>query len=167
MTSVPRHTMPGSAPPCCRGFSLVELLVVMAVLGILAMLVMPLAEVTTQRERERELRHALWEIRAAIDDYKRAVDAGLIPRATASGYPPSLETLVRPRPAATVEGKPAYFLRRIPRDPFAEPGVPGEKSWALRSYRSPPEHPAPGPDVYDVASTASGIGLNGVALRDW
>lgn len=151
-----------------RGFSLIEMLVVMAVLGVLAAAVMPLAEVTLQRDRERELKRALWEIRDAIDAYKRASDLGTVARAAdGSGFPPSLATLVAGVPNARSAGERLYFLRRIPRDPFAPPGVSPEQSWGLRSYQSPPDRPEPGNDVYDVYSRSAAVGLNGVPLRDW
>ncbi len=147
------------------GYTLIELLVVMAVLGVLAMASFPLADMAIQRDKERELRRALWEIRDAIDAYKRAVDSGRIvdvPEGT--GYPPTLQALVDGMPEARGTGKVAHFLRRIPRDPFAEPGAPG---WGVRSFQSPADRPAPGRDVYDVFSLSARTGLNGVPLRQW
>ncbi|HEX6705221.1 MAG TPA: type II secretion system protein [Albitalea sp.] len=149
-----------------RGFSLIELLVVMAILGVLAAGVLPLAEVTLQRERERELRHALWEIRDAIDAYKRVQDtAGT--GTLDSRYPLSLEALTVGVADPKTPGRTLYFLRRIPRDPFAPPELPAAKTWALRSYQSPPDKPEPGADVYDVRSRSERVGLNGIALKDW
>jgi general secretion pathway protein G len=147
---------------------MVELLVVMAVMGILAMAAFPLAEMSVQRDRERELRRALWEVRDAIDAYKRAVESGQLERpANGSPYPPDLQALAKGVPNARQPGQTLYFLRRIPRDPFAPEGLPAEATWALRSYQSPPERPAPGPDVYDIASRSERMGLNGIPLKLW
>jgi general secretion pathway protein G len=151
-----------------RGFSLVELLIVMAVLGILAAAIQPLAEITIRRERERDLKQALWAMRAAIDAYKQAADAGAIVRpAGGSGYPPSLQALTEGVPDAQAPGTMRYFLRRVPRDPFMPPDTKPEAMWGLRSYDSPPDQPRPGADVFDVYSQSTRIGLNGVPLKDW
>jgi general secretion pathway protein G len=149
------------------GFTIIELLVVLAVLGILSGLAMPLAEVTVQRERERELKRSLWEIRDAIDAYKRAADAGRIRQAVGvSGYPPTLQVLVSGVEDA-MGGTRMVFLRRIPRDPFAAADAPPEKTWRLRSYESEVSNPKPGADVYDVTSTSTQPALNGTLLKDW
>lgn len=151
-----------------RGFSLVELLVVMLVLGILAAAAMPVAELTLQRERERELRMALREIREAIDAYKLAGDSKqiLVPLGS-SGYPPSLDALVLGVPDLRQPGQMRVFLRRVPADPFAPSGIPPSKTWRLRSYQSAFDRPESGADVYDVMSGASGVGINGIPLKDW
>jgi general secretion pathway protein G len=152
------------------GFTIIELVVTVAIIGLLASVALPLAELTVQRNKEHQLRQALRQIRTAIDDYKAATDQGRVARAAdASGYPPSLEVLVEGVPDARDPGKrPIYFLRRLPRDPFHEgSGAPPAQTWGLRSYDSPPDQPRPGKDVFDVYSTSPAAGLNGVPYREW
>ena len=139
---------------CCRGFTLVEMLVVIAIVAVLSSIGLPLATLAHQRVQEEELRRSLREIRSAIDAYKRLVDQGSIQRAAdASGYPPSLAVLsAGVADAKSPVGTRIYVLRRLPRDPFAPTDVPPEASWALRSYASSPADPQPGKDVFDVHS---------------
>ena len=147
----------------CGGFTLVELLVTVAIVALLASVALPLAEVTVQRNKEKELRHALREIRGAIDAYKRAADEGVIERkADESGYPPSLAALVQGvADKRKTDGGKLYFLRRVPADPLT-----GE-DWGLRSYASSPTEPQPGKDVFDVFSRSDQAGLNGRPYREW
>ena len=156
------------ARPRTGGFTMIELLVVMAVLGILAAAVMPLGEALLQAQKERDLRAALWEIRSAIDTHKRLADQGVIaPGPTGSGYPASLQVLVQG--VADIRGGSSklYLLRRVPRDPFAAPGLPPEASWRLRSYASPPDDPQPGADVFDVRSSSDAKALDGSSYASW
>jgi general secretion pathway protein G len=153
-----------------QGFSLVELLVVVAIMSILATIGFPLAELAHRRSQEEDLRRSLREIRSAIDAYKRLVDAGRIIRAAdASGYPARLELLIDGvQDAQSPQGTKIYLLRRLPRDPFAAESIAdAAQTWGVRSYASSAEDPQPGRDVFDVYSRSAGIGLNGVPYRQW
>ena len=146
-----------------KGFTLIELLITVAILALLASAALPLAELTVQRGKERELRISLREIREAIDAYKRATEEGAIEKpADKTGYPPTLAVLAEGAvDKRDPKGKRIYFLRRVPADP-----VSGE-AWGLRSYASPPDAPKDGDDVFDVYSTSDASGLNGVPYRQW
>lgn len=151
------------------GFTLIELLVTVVIVALLASVALPLAELSQQRAKEQELRYNLREIRMAIDAYKQAVDEGRVARSLdQTGYPPKLAVLVEGVvDAKSPVSKKIYFLRRIPKDPFAENAVDADSSWGERSYDSPLDNPRYGKDVYDVYSLSDRIGLNGVVYREW
>ena len=152
-----------------KGFTLIELVITVAIIAILASVALPLNELVVQRGKEQDLRRALREIREAIDAHKQAWDDGRITkRVGESGYPKRLEDLV-----AGVDDQKSpkkdriYFLRRLPRDPFASDTLSAVETWGKRSYASPPEEPAEGDDVFDVFSLSTATGINGRPYKEW
>lgn len=153
-----------------RGFTLIELVITVAIVGLLAGIAVPTMELAVQRNKEQELRLALRDIRKAIDAYKQAFDEGhMITIVGDSGYPPTLKVLVDGVPdALNPDKRKIYFLRRIPRDPMSiDSNLAPEQTWGLRSYESDSDNPAEGKDVFDVYSLATGAGINGVPYRQW
>lgn len=153
-----------------RGFTLVEMLTVVVIVGVLASAAQPLLLWTHKREKEYELRLALRTLRTALDDYHQSVQQGRIAvQAGDNGYPRELRQLVDGVPLAGQPdtGKRVYFLRRLPRDPLADPQLPPELTWGLRSYDSPSQDPRPGKDVFDVYSRSEARAIDGSRYRDW
>lgn len=154
-----------------KGFTLIEVMITLVIVALLASIVFPLAELSVRRSKERELRTSLWQIREALDSYKRASENGhIFRRVGESGYPPFLQVLVdgvEDVKNPGTEKHKIYFLRRIPRDPFGSQDRSAEQTWGKRSFASSASNPKEGEDVYDVYSLASGTGLNGVTYREW
>jgi general secretion pathway protein G len=150
------------------GYTFVELLIVTTILLILASAVMPLAQVTSTRQREAELRRSLREMRTAIDKFKDAVDMGLIAaselEAGSEGYPPDLDTLVEGITAANdASGRKLKYLRRIPIDPMTS-----SQDWGKRAYQDDPDATTwGGKNVFDVYTKSTGTALDGTKYRDW
>lgn len=167
LRSIAQASRPG-AGSTQAGYSFVELLVVSVILLILASAIAPLSQVTVKRQREVELRHALRDLRTAIDEYKDAVDLGTIGGANLDsedeGYPPDLQTLVVGVEVVNdASGKRIRFLRRIPTDPFTK-----NTDWGLRSYQDRPDATTwAGNNVYDVYSKARGTALDGTRYSEW
>ncbi len=154
------------------GFTLIELLVTLALVGVAAMVVLPMTALVETRAKETELRVALRTLRKAIDEYKVAADAGVISKTTgSSGYPASLDILVTGVPRSTVFGfnsTPMVFLRSIPRDPFyPDKTVPAAQTWNIRRYGAQPGDFSAGADVFDVSSRSERTALDGSRLNDW
>jgi general secretion pathway protein G len=151
-----------------RGYTFVELVIVTSILLILASAVMPLAQVTSQRQREAELRRSLREMRTAIDRFKDAVDRGQIAMTElepgSEGYPPDLETLVEGVTAANdASGRKLKFLRRIPIDPMTN-----GTEWGMRAYQDRADATSwGGGNVFDVYTTSPATGLDRTKYRDW
>ena len=143
------------------GVTLVELIIVCAILSILAMAALPVVKFEVKRNKERELRADLWEMRAAIDAYKDAADKGAIQtKADSNNYPPDLQTLVD---GVDIQTKKVRFLRKIPVDPMT-----GATDWGLRSNQDDPDSDSfGGQDVYDVYTKSIGTALDGSKYNTW
>src|ERR1700686_4538413 len=144
-----------------RGLTLIELIVATTILLILSGMAVPLARVTIKRERERELRQALWQMRDAIDRYKDAADRGAFQiKVGSEGYPPDLQTLVD---GVDVNGKKLRFLRHIPEDPMT-----GKTEWGMHSMQDDPTSDSwDGDNVFDVYTKSDGTALDGTKYKDW
>jgi general secretion pathway protein G len=144
-----------------RGFTLIELIVATAILVILTTMALPLARVSIKREKERELRYDLWQMRDAIDRYKDAADrAAFQIKLGSEGYPPDLDTLVQ---GVDSNGKKLRFLRKVPVDPMT-----GKAEWGMRSVQDDPTSTSwNGENVFDVYSQSEGTGLDGTKYKDW
>jgi general secretion pathway protein G len=154
------HHGPSAKPQ--RGFTLMELIVASAILSILTLMALPLARVTIQREKEKELHRALWEMRDAIDRYKDAADRQAFQiKLDSGGYPPTLEELVK---GVEIQGdKKIRFLRSIPVDPMTK-----SKEWGLRSMQDDPDSDSwGGQSVFDVYTKSEGTALDGTKYKDW
>lgn len=146
-----------------KGFTFIELMVVLGALGALALLAFPMVEMAALRQKEATLKQALLDIRQALDAYKEANDKALFQAGTESGYPSNLNELKNKR-----DQFGRFFLRTIPADPFYDGPVGlASETWIIRAYQSPPGAPQQGADVYDVFSSSTRIGSNGLAYSEW
>jgi general secretion pathway protein G len=144
-----------------RGFSLLELIIATMILLVLSTMVLPMARLTIKREKERQLRADLWEMRDAIDRYKLDADRGAFQtKVDSQGYPPDLETLVK---GVDVQGKKVRYLRKIQIDPMT-----GTTEWGLRSMQDDPDSDSwGGQSVFDVYTKSQDEALDGTKYKDW
>ncbi len=152
------------------GFTLIELVVTVAIVGVIASGALPLAEMGYRRTKEQDLRVALRDLRGAIDAYKLAVDQGRVATEPGvSGYPETLNLLVDGvDDQRSPESTKIYFLRRLPRDPFfPDSKTSPADTWGLRSYESSADQPQPGDDIFDVYSLSTAAAINGTPYRSW
>jgi general secretion pathway protein G len=146
-----------------RGFTLAELVMVVALVAIMAAVALPTAKFTIKRQRESELRLALRQMRNAIDEHKRLSDQGMIQVDLGTeGYPKELDKLVK---GVDIVGQltKKKFLRRIPIDPMT-----GKDEWGMRSYQDDSKSRSwGGENVYDVYSKSEATALDGTKYKDW
>lgn len=148
------------------GMTLLELIIACSILLILSSMALPIARFTVIREREKELRLDLREMRQAIDKYKDLADQQKIRVELGSeGYPPDLDTLVKGVAVggSGASGKNMRFLRRVPKDPMT-----GRAEWGLRAVQDDPDSTSwGGKNVFDVYSKSTGTALDGTKYSDW
>ena len=159
-----------------RGLSLIELVVTMVILGILAAMILPSAQMTSTRVKEIELKRSLREIRGAIDEYKKYYDKAvdekkIIPSLNKpGGYPETLKVLIEGFDFGGLVSYKKKFLRRVPPDPFHPPkqGEDPEEAWGRRSYEDDADSNSwGGQDVFDVYSLSDRTAIDGTKYKDW
>src|SRR5205814_32749 len=146
------------------GMTLLELIIACAILMVLSSAALPIAKYTIIRQKEAELRRDLREMKGAIDRYKDAADRNQIRVEIGSeGYPPDLETLVKPVQLAGGSDRKVRFLRKVPVDPMT-----GRAEWGLRAVQDDPDSTSwGGKNVFDVYSKSTGTALDGTRYSDW
>ena len=148
-----------------RGLTLVELIVAFTIMTLLSAMAVPLARYKVRRERERELRFALREIRTAIDKYKDMADAqklGPIKMGT-EGYPEDLNVLAEGVKLAGTVDKKIRLLRRLPRDPMT-----GSTDWGKRALQDDPKSTSwGGQNVFDVYTKSMEKAPDGTPYSEW
>jgi general secretion pathway protein G len=154
------------------GFSLVEMLVVMAILSVLAAVTLPYAEMTVKRDKELELKRDLREIREAIDKFHGDWVAHIIPQkswdSSGDGYPKTLALLALGARQVDPMKPNVKYLRHLPENPFGYNDLPPAQQWGMRGYRDPSDGVSwGGEDVYDVYCPGDEKALDGSYYHDW
>ncbi len=149
-----------------RGLSLVEIIVAFTILMMLTAMAVPMARYKVRREREKDLRIALRELRSAIDRYKDDSDGGKLgiqQKIGSDGYPENLEVLVNGVKLAGEIEKKKRYLRRIPKDPFTN-----STEWGMRSMQDDPKSTSwGGQHVFDVYSKTTERAPDGAPYAEW
>jgi len=148
-----------------KGLSLIELIVSFTILALLCTMAVPLARYKVKRDKERDLRWALHEMRTAIDKYKDDADANKLgpTKIDTQGYPESLEQMVEGvKQAGKVDTKIKY-LRRIPKDPMTN-----SYDWGKRSMQDDSKSTSwGGQNVFDVYTKSRDVGSDGTPYSEW
>ena len=156
-----------------KGITLIELIVVIAIMGILASAVMPLSRMTAKRAKEIELRGNLRTLRSTIDAFKKDCTEKKLSsdycKPEQDNYPESLELLTEPLKMTGAVDKTKKYLRRIPRDPMISIDSPDKtNNWGLRSYQDQPDSSQwGGENVFDVYSKSEAASLDGSKYNTW
>ena len=125
-----------------RGFTLIEVLIVVTLVVILASIGMPMYQNSVRRSREAVLREDLYRMRDAIDQYY----------ADKIKYPQALQDLV-------TDG----YLREIPKDPMTD----SAETWTTVPAEPDPANPIAEPGIFSVKSGSDGTSLDGSRYADW
>ena len=156
-----------------HGFSLLELIITLAIMSLLFGMAVQVMDYTAKRQRETELKVSLRTIRNGLEAFKRtATQEGFSVFETDrwdknTGYPKKLEYLVDGMKANSAipgsETKTLYFLREIPLDPMTN-----SRDWGLRSTEDDPDSDSTdGENIYDVYTKSNGTALNGTLYKKW
>ncbi len=149
-----------------KGFTLIEMVIVVVIISIMATVALPLVETSIRREKEIQLRRNLRTIRQAIDEYKTFVEENKVEMDEDTyNYPPTLEDLVKGVEYKDKKNneKIKKFLRSIPIDPMTN-----TYEWGLRSYQDKRDSSSWGGDnVWDIYTKSERTALDGTPYKDW
>lgn len=148
------------------GLTLIELIVAFTIMLLLATMAVPLARSKVRAERERELRHALRELRTALDKHKDMADMGMLGaiKVGTEGYPENLEILVDGvKIANSPNNKKIRLLRKIPKDPMTN-----SFEWGKRSMQDDPKSNSwGGQNIFDVFTKSTEKAADGTSYSEW